>query len=107
MTISETHLDETIEDTAVAIQGHSIFRLDRDRQGGGTDLNIQNSIPAKIRKDRGVNGVEALWLQVHIPHRKPILTCCCYRPPNSNIEYLDRICTMLQNETEMDMDIFL
>lgn len=84
MTVSETHLEE---DGAVSIKGYNIFRLDRDMYGGGTAFYIQNNIPAKIRKDLCMTGVEALWLQVHIPHLKPILTCCCCRPPCSNAEY--------------------
>lgn len=107
MAISETHLDGTIDDTEVSIHGYNIFRLDRDRHGGGTAFYIQDHIPAKTRKDLGIFGVEALWLQVHIPHLKPILTCCCYRPPCSNAEYLNNICTMLQNVTDNDNEIYI
>lgn len=38
MAISETHLDDTIEDTVVSIQGYNIFRLDRNRHGIGSFL---------------------------------------------------------------------
>ncbi len=48
MAITETHLDETIEDTVVAVQGYNVFRLDRDRQGGEAAFYIQNHIPGKI-----------------------------------------------------------
>lgn len=105
MAITETHLDENIQDSELDIQGYNIFRLDRDGNGGGTAYYIQEHIPAKIRKDLGMKGVEALWLQVHLPHMKPILTCCCYRPPSSGIEYLDNICTMLQNVTDSDYEL--
>ena len=85
-------------DAAVSIQGYNIFRLDRDRYGGGTAFYIQNHIPAKIRKDLVMAGVEALWLQVHIPHLKPIC---------SNAEYLDNICMMLENVTDNGNDIYM
>lgn len=105
MAISETHLNDTIEDSEVNIQGYNVFRMDRDGKGGGTACYIKEHIPAKVRKDLGMGGVEALWLQVHLPHLKPILICCCYRPPSSNIDYLDKICTMLQKVTDSDYDI--
>lgn len=53
-----------------------------------------------------MNVVEALWLQIHIPHHKLILTGCCYRPPSSNAEYLKSICNMLQNVTDKDNEVF-
>lgn len=49
--VTETHLNETVEDTAFVIEGYSIFRLDRNKYGGGTAFNIQNNIPVKMRKD--------------------------------------------------------
>lgn len=105
MAITETHLDENIQDSELAIQGYNIFRLDRDGNGGGMAFYIQDHIPAKMRKDLNGKGVETLWLQVHLPYAKPILTCCCYRPPNSGTEYLDNICTMLQKVTDTDHDL--
>lgn len=62
MAITETHLNENIKDSELAIQGYNLFRLDRDGNGGGTAFYIQEQIPAKIRKDLGMKGVEALLL---------------------------------------------
>ena len=99
MAITETHLGENIQDSQLAIQGYNIIRLDRDEKGGGIALYIQDHIPVKIRKDLCIDGV------VHLPHTKPILTCCCYRPPSSSIDYLNNICTMLQNVTDSNYEI--
>lgn len=85
--VSETHLDDTIENAAIPIPGYNVFRLDRDRFGGGVAFFIPDHIPVKIRNDLGMTGVEALWLQVYTSHQRPIRACCCYRPPSSNIEY--------------------
>ena len=35
LTISETHLDNTFDDTVVAIQGYNIYRKDRNANVGG------------------------------------------------------------------------
>ena len=73
-------LDSSIEDAEISIHGHNLFMMDRNRYGGGVAVYIQNHIPAKQRKDLMLNGLEALWVQVHLPHFKPIVVGCCYRP---------------------------
>lgn len=45
--ITETHLDELIEDSVIYIQGYNVYRMDRDRYSGGVALYIQDHIPAK------------------------------------------------------------
>jgi hypothetical protein len=49
LTISETHLDNTFDDTVVAIQGLNIYRKVRNASGGGVVVYFQNHIPVKIR----------------------------------------------------------
>ncbi|CDQ86214.1 unnamed protein product [Oncorhynchus mykiss] len=49
LTISETHLDNTFDDTVVAIQGYNIYRKDRNANGGGVAVYIPNHIPVMLR----------------------------------------------------------
>ena len=70
LTISEIHLDNTFDDTVVAIHG---FKIYRNAKGGGVAVYIQNHIPVKIRDDLMLNTVEVIWIQVHLPHQKHIL----------------------------------
>lgn len=49
--ISETHLDESIDNTKMSIQGYNIIRLDRNIYGGGLAFYIQDHIPVKRRGD--------------------------------------------------------
>lgn len=86
------------EDTEVYIKGYNIYRKDRNRYGGGGAVYAQHSIPLKICKDMIKDEIEALWLQVHIPHRKPILLGSCYRPPNDNNLYLNKICEISKSK---------
>ena len=45
-----------------------------------------------------LNNVEVKWLQIHLPHLKPLLVVGgCYRPSASS-QYLDNMCEMLDNE---------
>ena len=89
--ISETHVDNTLDDTVVAIQGYNIYRKYRNASDGGVAVYMQNHIPVKIREDLMLNTVEVIWLQVHLPHLKPIIVGSCYKPPSANSQYLDNV----------------
>ena len=83
MAISETHLDATVNDSEVAVPGYCIFRHDRNKYGGGVAIYVQSHIPCKVRHDLMVYSIEILWLQIHLPHIKPIIVGCCYRLYNT------------------------
>ena len=106
LTISETNLDNTFDDTVVAIQCYNIYRKDRNASGGGVSVYIQNHIPVKIREDLMLNTVEVIWLQVHLPHLNPILVGGCYRPPSANSQYLDNMCEMLDNACDINREVY-
>ena len=53
-----------------------------------------------------VNNMEWLWLQVQLPHIKPILVGCCYRAPSAKIEYLSELCDMLDKLTEENRELY-
>ena len=48
LAISETHLDNSFDDTAVAIQGYNIYRRDINAYGGGVAVYIQSHIPVLL-----------------------------------------------------------
>ena len=107
LAISETHLDNTFDDATVEIQEYSIYRKDRDLYGGGVAMYIQSHIPVKLRNDLMSCDVEMLWLQVHLPHLKPILLGCCYRPPSSSSQYLDNLCEMFDRACDEKREIYV
>lgn len=106
LAISETHLDETINNSLLHINGYSLYRHDRNLYGGGVAFYVQDQLPVRIREDLGCIGVEALWLEVQLPHIRPIMIGCCYRPPNAPIVCLDRICYMLDRACDLNREIF-
>jgi hypothetical protein len=75
----------------VTTQGYNIYRKDRNDNGGGVAVYIQNHIPVKIRDDAMSNAVKVILLQDHMPHLKPILVRSCYRSPSANSQYLDNV----------------
>lgn len=92
---TETWLSNNVTDTDLYIPNFSKpFRCDRiDRIGGGVAIYVRDSLHAIERKDLQVQGVEALWTEIHICQRK-LIVGGIYRPPNSNntqwlkLEYL-------------------
>ena len=91
----------------VGISGYNIFRNDRNIFGGGVAIYIQNHIPAKVRVDLMVSGIEALWLEVHLAHCKRFIVGCVYRPPSSSVQYVEELCSVLLNVTDTAKDIFV
>ena len=104
LTVSETHLDNTFDDTVVAIHGCNIYRKDRNANEGGVAVYIQNHV--KLRDDIMLNIVKLIWLQVHLPHLKPIIVGSCYRPPSANSQYLDNMCEMLFNVCDINREVY-
>ena len=62
----------------------SPFRCDiHERAGGGVAIFIREGIRAVERTELHVNGLAALWVEVHVNRRK-LLVGGIYRPPDSN-----------------------
>ena len=106
LAVSETHLDSTFEDASLMIHGYNIFRNDRNAYGGGVACYIQSHLPVKVRQDLMVPDIEVLWLQVCLNHLKPILIGCFYRPPNTNMLYLDKVCDMMEQVSFTGNEIY-
>ena len=106
LAISETHLDSTIGVNEIAVSGYNVFRNDRNSYGGGVAIYVQNHMPVKTRGDLLTSDIEALWIQIHLPHTKPFLLGCCYRQPSAHVQYLEEICLMLQKDSDCEREIY-
>ena len=96
----------TVDDTVVAIHGYNIYQKDRNANRGGVVVYIKNHIPVKLRDDLMLNTVEVIWLQVHLPHLKPIVVGSCYGPPSANSQYLDNMCEMHDNVCDINREVY-
>ena len=81
ISISETKLDETIQDEEINIQGYNLIRNDRNRNGGGVACSIRNDIHFNIREEF-IDEMESIFFNILLPKSKPILVGVLYRPPN-------------------------
>ena len=78
--VSETWLNGNISDKQIEMPDHQVFRKDRDRNGGGVALYINNSISAKHLTDFDDLGIEVVAVEIRLCNRNVIILCC-YRPP--------------------------
>ena len=83
--LSETHLNEQIEDSEVNITGYCIFRNDRDENGGGVALYVKKSLTYSTVTWKSEK-LELLSLEISPTHANPFLLVCWYRPPTSKVD---------------------
>lgn len=100
--LSETWLDSSVTDSEVHLDGFSIVRRDRDRQGGGVCLYISNDLAFTERKDLDTDKLEAVWVNLLLPKSKPILIGSCYRPRRQSVftELLEYVLNSVRSDTE-------
>lgn len=107
LALSETHLDPRTENTELYIRGYRLYRRDRDSQGGGVALYVQNQIPSYKRDDLSLLEIEIIWVEIQLPG-KPILVGSCYRPPHVKDQYLEKIRKkIIEKQGNKNIDIVL
>ena len=83
--ISETWLDNSIDDTDLTIAGYvGPLRRDISRHQRGTAVYISDNIPAKHRPDLEPQRSEIICVEIQLRSQK-ILICNCYRAPASDM----------------------
>ena len=85
--ITESKLDSSVTNAEVNINGYSIIRNDRNRNGGGVACYIRNDLCFNI-KNIFSNSIEHVFFEILIPKVKPIAIRIFYRHPNEN-EFLN------------------
>ena len=94
MNLTETHLDNTIEDV-VQIEGYNIFRGDRiDRVRGGTAIYVHDKIEANIKLKMSNGKCEVV--AVEMPDIQT-LNIVVYRPPDTKSHEFNPILSEIQN----------
>ena len=79
--ITESKLDSSVTNAEVNINGYSIIRNDRNRNGGGVACYIRNDLCFNI-KNIFSNSIEHVFFKILIPKVNPIAIGIFYRPPN-------------------------
>ena len=98
--ISETKLDETINDSDIKISNYNTICKDRDKFGGGVVMYIRESLHYKLRDDLDFD-IESISAKVKVGNFGSFLVTSLYRPPKKPVEYFDRIEALI-SATEAD-----
>ena len=86
LSLNETWLDNFFTDNEISLPGYNMMRRDRDRNGGGlvvyVDENLgfthlENNVMIRTEVEN-----EAIWFELMQPKSKKILFSALYRPPN-------------------------
>ena len=92
--ITKTHLNASVTDAEISVDGYKTERLDRkigrNSLHGGVICFIRSDVNYERKKNLEIKGIEAIWIEVSFTKANPILICFMYRPPDSS-EYLDKI----------------
>ena len=88
LVVTETKLDESFLESLFLIDGFSKpYRLDRNKNGGGTIIFICDTCSSKIlEKHIFPNHVESIFVELNFRKRKGLL-CGTYQPLSQSNEY--------------------
>ena len=103
--ITESKLDSSITNAEVNINGYSIIRNHRNRNGGGVACYIRNDLCFDI-KNIFSNSIELVFFEILIPKVKPVAIGIFYRPPNGN-EFFNIFSNSFQQIDSKTNEIFL
>ena len=90
LSVNETLLNSSIPDGEISIKGFCLFRNDRDRNGGGVALYINENLSPCMINDNTCISSESVWVKVKVKYGY-IIIGSIYRPPNSPVSYHDYI----------------
>ena len=68
---------------------------------------VRNDINAKRREDVEINNISCIWLEISQDKSKSFLTENMYRPPDSKVEYNDRLEDLIENASKEGKEIIL
>ena len=94
--VTETWLNNTIDDKQIELPEYQVFRRDRDRNGGGVALYFTNSLPAKRLTDFDAFDIEVIAVETKINQRNVIILCC-YRPPTKVRQDIEHFLLTFEN----------
>ena len=98
LAVAETKLDDSFPSKQFKVENYTLYRSDRNCNGGGILCYIRSCIPHRERPDLCYrdNGIESMIIEVNV--RKEIwFFIIVYRPPQINTSYL---CLALEQMSE-------
>ena len=86
LAVNETKLDNEITDNLLEIEGYTLHREDRSRNGGGVAVYVRNSLKHNRRTDIPDKSLELVCIEIETIRARLFLKFAWYRPPSALIE---------------------
>lgn len=99
LTISESKLCSDICDAEIKIPNFKLFRLDRDRHGGGVAIYCSENFSSFDHTNLSCKEFESMWIKIKLKKSKPFHICTTYRSPSVNkpLEHTSHLCSYLKS----------
>ena len=81
LVIGESKLDSSFTDAQFKVEGYSMYRKDRNSNGGGLILYINNDITSRQRSDLEFKDIECISVEMCVGKTKWLLMGA-YKPPS-------------------------
>ena len=91
LAVNETKLDNEITDNLLEIEGYTLHREDRNRNGGGVAVYVHNSLKYHRRTDIPDKSLELICIEMEPIRARPFLIFAWYRPPSALIESFKKL----------------
>lgn len=102
--VSETHLDNTIPDDYMMIDGYDFIRYDRNRDGGGVGIYLRSCFKFNVL-EMGVE-IEQIWIRITLRGAN-IALGVVYKPPSSSyVNFINAFETTVSHILPTVDDIF-
>ena len=92
---TETWLSSEIKSSEIIPNIYNIVRHDRSDGYGGVLIGIRSDL--SVTECSTETDSDLVICKIILPNKEPILLCAVYRPPNSNLVYLENVITTLTN----------
>ena len=103
--ITESKLDDSVENSEIKIDKYSLIRCDRNRHGGGVACYVRNDINFN-QKFIFSNSIENIFIDILLPKTKPFTVGIFYRPPDKS-DFIDNITADFSKLNTEENDLFI
>ena len=101
--ISQTKLDDRFPGGQFFIEGyHTIFRLDRNGNGGGILLYVREDIPTKYVVHCDFPTCESFYVEISLHKKKWLLNCSYNLHKNNNCNHFFHITNMYTTKEQKE-----
>ena len=101
--ISQTKLDDRFPGGQFFIEGyHTIFRLDRNGNGGGILLYVREDIPTKYVVHCDFPTCESFYVEINLHKKKWLLNCSYNLHKNNNCNHFFHITNMYTTKEQKE-----